>query len=462
MDFCGRPPRVKTSRGDSEPFSSPPGGRIKRSVAAGHRAQSSRRSPAAPNADLGCSGTSGFSRRLSGASVFKWLQLDVRLTMARAKSVIAQRGDEPLGVEHGFLFEHEIDGAGQLDGEHGIRLELVVEPRFEPLGQGADDERIAFGHHGGFAEGPAQIGVAEFGSPQAFDFAGAGDGAFDEAAIGEEIFDGGKAGDVADLVEDGQPEIIADAGRGLQQREVAAAGLFGESEEFLFEGGQLGVVMGDQGQVILQGELAHRVRLGCEHLFTPCLPVVRGLAAGGPVVSELMGLEAGQEFAAVPDVKNPLAEQGAERTFFCGIDIARRNEVGAQQMGDLLGINAVVLVLAAVNGFEVERVGEHEVDASLGTGVGQPIPAEHAFGADRQIVAIGRDEFEEIGEVIVFDVGVDELFAVAVQDADVHLACVQINSAVEFSGGGVILHGDHSLWGRETPGYTFGYAGKCS
>jgi hypothetical protein len=29
---------------------------------------------------------------------------------------------------------------------------------------------------------------------------------------------------------------------------------------------------------------------------------------------------------------------------------------------------------------------------------------------------------------------------------------VQINSAVEFGGRGVILHSDHSMWGRKTPG----------
>jgi hypothetical protein len=28
---------------------------------------------------------------------------------------------------------------------------------------------------------------------------------------------------------------------------------------------------------------------------------------------------------------------------------------------------------------------------------------------------------------------------------------VEIDSAVEFRGRGVILHSDHSLWGRETP-----------
>ena len=98
--------------------------------------------------------------------------------------------------------------------------------------------------------------MPSLGPAQALDLAGAGDGAFDQAAIGEEILDGGEAGDVADLVEDGQAEIIADARRGLQQGEVAAGGLLGELEQFLFEGGQLGVVMADEGQVVLQGELA--------------------------------------------------------------------------------------------------------------------------------------------------------------------------------------------------------------
>ena len=83
---------------------------------------------------------------------------------------------------------------------------------------------------------------------------------------------------------------------------------------------------------------------------------------------------------------------------------------------------------------------------------GEPIPAEHALGADGQIVAIGRNELEEIFEVIVPDVGVDEFFAGAIHDADVHLAGMEINSAVELCGGGVILHSDHSLMGSRDPG----------
>ena len=50
-------------------------------------------------------------------------------------------------------------------------------------------------------EAPAQIGIAQLGAAQALDLAGAGNGAFDQPAIGEEIFDGGEAGDVTDLVE---------------------------------------------------------------------------------------------------------------------------------------------------------------------------------------------------------------------------------------------------------------------
>ena len=252
-------------------------------------------------------------------------------------------------------------------------------------------------------------------------------------------------------MEDGQAEIVANPWCGLQQREVTVGRLFGEFEQLLFEAGQLRVVMADEGQIVLQGELAEGIGFLGQELFGPRLAVVNMLAGDGTVVGELMGLDAGEQFAAVPDVKDPLPQQGPQGPLLGGIDIGRRNQVGAEQMGDLFGVNAVVLVFAAVNGLEVEGVGQHELDAGLGTGIGQPIPAEHAFSANGQVVAIGRNPFEEERKVVVFDVGVDELLAVPVHDADIHLAGMEIDSAVELCGGGVILHGDHSLWGRKTP-----------
>jgi hypothetical protein len=55
-------------------------------------------------------------------------------------------------------------------------------------------------------------------------------------------------------------------------------------------------------------------------------------------------------------------------------------------------------------------------------------------------MAIGGDQLEEIIEVVVFDVGVDQLFALAIHDADVHLARMQIDSAIELCGRCVVLH----------------------
>ena len=154
-----------------------------------------------------------------------------------------------------------------------------------------------------------------------------------------------------------------------------------------------------------------------------------------------MGTDPGKQFTAVPDIDQALAQQGAQGALLSRIDVGGRDQVGAQEVGDLLGVNAVVLVLAAVNGLEVERMGQDEMNASLGTGIREPIPAKHAFGADRQIVAIGSNELQEVSEVIVFDVGVDELFAVPIHEADIHLPGMEINSAVELGGRSVVFHG---------------------
>ena len=53
---------------------------------------------------------------------------------------------------------------------------------------------------------------------------------------------------------------------------------------------------------------------------------------------------------------------------------------------------------------------------------------------------VGFDELEEEGEIVVFDIAVNELFTLAVHDADIHLAGMEVDSAIELGGGGVILH----------------------
>ena len=85
-------------------------------------------------------------------------------------------------------------------------------------------------------------------------------------------------------------------------------------------------------------------------------------------------------------------------------------------------------------------MSQDKVESRFVTGIRQPIPAEHAFATNGDAVAIRLDEFEEELEVVVFDVGVDQLLALPIHDADVHLACMEVYSAIELCGGGVILH----------------------
>jgi len=151
-------------------------------------------------------------------------------------------------------------------------------------------------------------------------------------------------------------------------------------------------------------------------------------------------LNAVENLGATPDVVDALAQEGAHGPLIGRVDVGWGNEIAAQEVGEFFRIDAVVLVLAAVNGAQVEGVGQNEGETRLVARIGQPVPAEHAFAADGEVVLVGFDALEEELEVVVFDVGVDQLFSLAVHDADVHLPCVEIDSAVELSGGGVILH----------------------
>src|SRR5262245_15108549 len=100
---------------------------------------------------------------------------------------------------------------------------------------------------------------------------------------------------------------------------------------------------------------------------------------------------------------------------------------------------------------QIEGVSQDKSQARLLASVGQPVPAEHAFAAHGQVVLVGRDEVEEIVEVVVQDIGVNQFLALTVHEADVHLASVQVDSAIVFGLGGVILHTCNTWWCPKAP-----------
>ena len=93
-----------------------------------------------------------------------------------------------------------------------------------------------------------------------------------------------------------------------------------------------------------------------------------------------------------------------------------------------------------MDGLEIERVGEHEFESGLLAGVRQPIPAEQAFAAHRHVVTPWGDFLEEELEIVVLDVHVQQLVALAVHHADIHLARMEIDSAVILACRSVVFH----------------------
>lgn len=82
-----------------------------------------------------------------------------------------------------------------------------------------------------------------------------------------------------------------------------------------------------------------------------------------------------------------------------------------------------------MDGLHVVGMAEDEGDVLVGAEIGDPVPAEETLDADDQVVSIGLDEVEKaIG--LAGDLSVNDLFAVSIEDTDVHVARVQVDPTV--------------------------------
>ena len=92
-------------------------------------------------------------------------------------------------------------------------------------------------------------------------------------------------------------------------------------------------------------------------------------------------------------------------------------------------IDLVVLGFAAVDRLHGQRMAEDEGDALSGTEIREPIPGEHTFDGDDEIVAVGGDGVQErLGRRL--DVAMQEHLAGRIEDAEVHRFHMEIDSAV--------------------------------
>ena len=84
-----------------------------------------------------------------------------------------------------------------------------------------------------------------------------------------------------------------------------------------------------------------------------------------------------------------------------------------------------------MNGFHVEGMTEDKFDAFLAAEIGKPVPGEHAFHADHQVVAERRYRPEK-GFRRAGDVAMQKHIALRIQNAEKHLSGMKVDSAVMF------------------------------
>jgi len=337
--------------------------------------------------------------------------------------------EEAVRVEGLVFLEHEVGGAAELGGQDREGLALAV------LATQSVDERVGRRipleeADGGLAEGPLEMGVADLGATGARALAGARVLALDETGVGGELLNAGKAPDGVDLVEDREAEDLADAGDRLKEPERVGVVASSLADEGSLETFDERLVMLAEEEIGFDGGLDRDV---VEGLREPVAPGggFETLALGlGDVVLVEGVLDVGEELGPLAPEEETAPEQVPGGAHAGRIDVGHGDRSAPEEGGQLLGVEAVVLRLAAVDRLEVEGVGEDEGDVELAAEVGQPVPAEDALGADDEIVAVGPGGLEE-GLALAGDSFVQDDRAAAFENAQVHGPGMEVDATVE-------------------------------
>ena len=164
------------------------------------------------------------------------------------------------------------------------------------------------------------------------------------------------------------------------------------------------------------------------------------LGEGRQVVLGIGDLDVGDQLGTLADEVIAPAEQVAGFAHAFGVDVGRGDVAAAEESADLLGIDVIVLGLAAVDGPHVERVAEDEGDLVFPAEVADPVPGEEALDTDDDVGAEGGECIEEdllVGRNLRL---ADDLPG-TVEDADGQEPGMEIDAGVELVLFGVEVHG---------------------
>jgi len=310
----------------------------------------------------------------------------------------------------------------------------------------------------GFGEGPLEVNIADLSAGAPHFLSGRFLGGFYEPAVGSEILDFWKALDVMDFVKDGKAKDAPYSRNGSYSEVGIAVMFFGESGYFLFEIRKDRVVEVEKVEVELdtlldapvRKELSDSLSLGfsADVVFN-----IRQVVLIGRI------LDVSQKFSSLAGEIHSSPEQIAGGAHFWRVDVGHGEHPPSGEYGNLVGIDSVVLRFSTVDGFHIECMAKDETDTFFLAQISQPIPGEGTLNSDDKIIPVLLDRFQEYLPVSL-DVSMEKHRALAVNNAQIHGFCVQVDSAiipvlfrVEFHSASLLCCGDlHHTFGYEQGG----------
>ena len=336
-----------------------------------------------------------------------------------------------------LAFAQRRDGAGQLLGQDGqcLAFGMFVLQAGEGL---LGCRMVSQTQDSRFRKGPREMGMADGGARRAVPLPSGCPGTCAQATRGDNILDSGEAVDIMDVVAQHAAENLATARHGWPQMEGVGVMVLGRVDEGAFPVAKPRVLVGDARP-------------------STCDPLVDGWigqARGTPLAVRLGGdllAQGRQDIRAVGmlDVWQELGPFGRQRqatpaqvtggAYGGGIARGLREQAATEHDGHLWRVDRVVFGLTAVDRLHVEGMPEDKRAAFVNAQGSQPGPGKQACACDEHTRSIGSQDVQQ-GIWTGLHSAMSQDRAVLVEDADVHRAGVQVDTAVQWVLSGVKSH----------------------
>jgi hypothetical protein len=235
--------------------------------------------------------------------------------------------------------------------------------------------------------------------------------------------------EVVDFIQQHQAEDRADPRDRTQPIARVGVVLLGRGAEGELHVAQPRVVVAHQREV--DGDALWHGRIGDPRGAAVAVGLLGHLLANrGQMIRAVGLLDMGQSRGALAQKVDAAPEEITGRTQRRGIEVGLRDHAPTPEHRDCLGIKTVVFGVAAMDGFQVERVPADEGDPFPRAQVSQPIPREETFDRDDNIIPIGCNDLEagRGGGVVVV---VYQALPGTVYDTDVHRPGMPIDATVK-------------------------------